>query len=662
MKPDSRSGNAARRYLVGIAAVIGIAVAVAWWQKPWADSAMVATVSLSTDENGIVFAREIRVLFSADDARDPPQYRLECDLSPWEGRLVRLEVSGSVRKRLTTDGSTGFVGCRAQVLTESGPKPLEFASWQRGSEIGLHTSPAGPHASHAGGDGDTRFAVASTGTLWHVLKAQLGDRVQVTLKPVFLLELPGRLEPVEPRSLNAPRWPLHRRGEDRGRPPDVFIYLIDALRADHVGCYGYERPTSPSMDSFADEAALYHNAQAPATWTRPSVATMLSGLSATVHGAMHTCDRLAEWPVLLPEILHDAGYVTRCISANMSVSADFGFDHGYDEFISLHLASGQWVNKMAARRLRAEDPSQPVFMFLHIMEPHGPYVPREETFRLFDRGFEGRCDGSTPALNALPYLYPDLSDDDVQHLIDLYDAQIFEADQAFSEFIEMLRELGRYDNSVIVLVSDHGEAFTEHDTRAHGFDLNQETMRVVLTIRFPHGDLAGVRVQQPVSLTDLLPTLLAEAGLKPELPYALPGRDLRHAAMLPDSETSRRIYCEVARLDDNAVDLVGVIDEDGFKRVIDVSVVAGAIATRRSTGLWNTLSDPREEVDLADEWPVRAAYGEQLIAQWLLDQKQWRDRLHQGPQPAPEIPESLKEQLRALGYLGAPIRGADRGR
>ncbi len=661
MKPESRSGNTARRYLLRIAAVIGAALAVAWWQKPWADSAMVATVSLSTDEDGIVFAREIRVLFSAN-GRDRPEYGLEYDVSAWRGRLIRLEVNGSVLNRLSTDGSTGLVGCTAQVLTESGPKPLEFASWQRGSEIGLHTSPAGPQASYAGGNGDRRFAVASTGTLWHVFRAEPGDRVQVTLKPVLLLELPGRLEPVEPRSLKAQTWPLHRRSEDGGRVPDVFIYLIDALRADHVGCCGYERPTSPAMDGFAAEATLYESAQTSATWTRPSVATMLSGLSATVHGAMHTCDRLGEWPVLLPEILHDAGYVTRCISANMSVSADFGFDQGYDEFISSHLASGQWVNEMAAKRLKTEDPSQPVFMFLHIMEPHGPYVPREESFRLFDRGFEGRCDGSTPALNALPYLYPDLSHEDVQHLIDLYDAQIFEADQAFSEFIEMLRELGRYDNSVIVLASDHGEAFTERDTRAHGFDLGQETMHVVLAIKFPHGDLAGVRVQRPVSLMDVVPTLLAETGLKPDLPYALAGRDLRYAAMLSDSESTPRIYCEVARLDDNAVDLVGVIDEDGFKRVIDLSAVPGAIATPRSTGLWNTLSDPREQDDLVDEWPVRAAHGEQLIAQWLLDQKQWRDKLHQGPQPAPEISERLKEQLRALGYLGAPLRGDDRAR
>ena len=652
MRAGSTRSTRLRRRLYGVAALLAIVAVVALWQKPWADAVMSATVSLSTDENGVVAVAGARSLLS-DDGDHRPLSQVEFDVGQWAGQLVRLEVDGNVTHRLGPAGSTGSVACAAELLDESGTKALEFAGWQRGSEINLHTGPAGPHALDAGPDGDTRFAAAATGTLWHVFRATPGARVRVLLKPVLPQDLSGRPSPFVPDNLPVASPPPRHPAQDKQRPPDVFIYLIDALRADHLGCYGYHRETSPFIDSFAAQCTLYENAHTAATWTLPSVATLLSGLHGTVHGAMHTCDRLADWPVLLPEMLHSAGYVTRCITANVSVTAETGFDQGYDEFIYLRLAWSSWINMMAGKRLRAEDPSQPVFMFLHIMDPHGPYIPKPENFALFDRGFEGRCDGSSNALNALSYLYPDLSDVDVQHLLDLYDAQVYEADRAFGDFIATLKKFDRYENSIILLLSDHGEAFAEHDTRAHGFDLNQETMHVMLLIRFPNGEHAGVRVTRPVSLVDVLPTLLAEVGLSPDLPYALPGANLRQAAMLPDSERRLPVYSEVARLDSNAVDLAAVIDEDGYKRVIDLSVAPRNQAARRSIGLWDTHSDPKERIDLTARLPVRAAYGEQLITRWLLAQRRWRDKVAPFPPPRVDLPPDLKDDMRALGYLGA---------
>lgn len=645
-------GRRLPRRVYGAAALLAIFAVGVLWQRPWAGSVMTATVSLSTDENGPVSVRRARSLFS-DKGDDRPLSRVELDVGECAGQLVRLEVDGNVTRRLEPTGSTGSVACAAELVDGSGARPLEFAGWYRGSEINLHTGPAGPHGLDAGRDGNSRFAIAATGTLWHVFRAAPGARVRVLLKPVLARELPGRPVPLAPGNLAVQSRHARQAARRKQRPPDVFIYLIDALRADHLGCYGYGRETSPFIDSFAAHCTLYENAQTGATWTRPSVATLLSGLHATVHGAMHTCDGLAEWPVLLPEMVHRAGYVTRCITANVSATAKCGFDQGYDEFIYLRFAPASWINMMVGKRLRAEDPAQPVFMYLHIMEPHGPYTPRPESFALFDRGFEGRCDGSSDGLNALSYLYPDLSEVDVEHLLDLYDAEVYEADQAFAEFIEILKRFGRYENSIVVLVSDHGEAFGEHDTRAHGFDLNQETMHVALLVKFANGECAGVRVERRVSLADVLPTLLAEVGLSLELPYPLPGGDLRQAAMVPGSKNRLPVYSEVARLDSNAVDLAAVIDEDGYKRVIDLSVVPRNIATRRSVGLWDTHSDPKEEVDLAGRLPVRAAYGEQLIARWLLTQRQWRDQVAPRPPPIVELPAELKEDMEALGYLGA---------
>ena len=237
---------------------------------------------------------------------------------------------------------------------------------------------------------------------------------------------------------------------------------------------------------------------------------------------------------------------------------------------------------MVRTRLAAEDPDTPIFMFVLTLEPHEPYAPRPESFRRFDRGFEGRYDGSAASMERIDVLRPDVSEADVAHLVDLYDAEIHDADQGFAEFVEALRDSGRYEDSLIVLLADHGEAFAEHDTFGHGWDLSRETMRVPLVVKFPRGRHAGVRVGERVSLVDIAPTVLGEADLEVDVGYELPGRDLSGAAGRRASGSSRRIYAEVSRWESNDLDLAAVIDEDGYKRVMDMSVLPRENATERS--------------------------------------------------------------------------------
>jgi hypothetical protein len=117
-------------------------------------------------------------------------------------------------------------------------------------------------------------------------------------------------------------------------------------------------------------------------------------------------------------------------------------------------------------------------------------------------------------------------------------------------------------------------------------------------------------------------------------------------------EASRRIYGEVSRWDSNDLDLVCVIDEDGYKRVVDVSVPPRETATKKSLGLWDTRTDPKEEEDLVAELPVRAAYDEILIARWMLEQREWREQSAVSPPPKVDIEDAVRQQLRALGYVG----------
>jgi len=651
VKGTGLRGGMRLRLGLGVGAAVGLAAALLWL-RPWADAVMRVKITVRTDGEGLVAIYGARKFFSSK-GRQLPEVRGEVSLANWAGQLARLDIEGEVGRRMPGSGATGYVACAAELLGPEGERPLEFISWQQGLEIGAHTRPLGPLACKVEDDREGSFAFARKGTLWHVLRVPERARLRVWLKPVLAESLTRVPEPYVAR--NRSERPTRLPARHPGRMPDVFIYVIDALRADHVGCYGYKRDTSPTIDAFSAEGVLFEEAYTASTWTRPSVATMLSGLYPTVHGVIHYSDGLAEWPVLLPEMLRQAGYHTRGFVANATLAAAFGLDQGYSEYV-FRQAPATWINRMVGDRLAAEDPKRPVFMYLHTVEPHGPYTPSADSFKRFDRGIKGRCDGSLEALDKLGVLHPDLSRADVEHLYDLYDAKVYEADQGFAGFLAALKAAGRYENSVIILTADHGEAFDEHDTLGHAWELSQEDMRVPLVIKFPQRRHAGVRVKERASLVDVTPTILSEVGLKPKLPYELPGRDLSLAALQPDSGPSRRIYAEVSRWDSNDLDLVAVIEEDGYKRVIDVSVPPRETATRKSLGLWDTRADPKEEHDLLKELPVRAAYGEQLIAGWLLEQRDWRKSLAASPPPKVEFDEVLRRQLQAMGYLkGRPL-------
>jgi arylsulfatase A-like enzyme len=233
-------------------------------------------------------------------------------------------------------------------------------------------------------------------------------------------------------------------------------------------------------------------------------------------------------------------------------------------------------------------------------------------------------------------------------MIDLYDGEIADVDAAFGGFLDLLRETHRYEDSLIILVADHGEAFGEHGTLGHGKTLCQEEMHVPLIVRFPRGEFGGVAVDQEVGLIDVYPTVLAAAGVAPSGPLPLAGVDLTRVASAPAAPRRRPLFAEVSMGTQNTRDLVGVIDENGCKRVVDMSVVPNP-ETRECTGLWDTRADPAEEADLLSALPARSAYCEQLIAYWLTAQV----ALHQpAAAVAPtEMSEELRKQLEALGYV-----------
>jgi len=325
--------------------------------------------------------------------------------------------------------------------------------------------------------------------------------------------------------------------------PNVLIYLIDTLRADHLGLYGYDRPTSPSLDAFAADAIVFDDAQAQSSWTKPVVASMMTGLLPQQHGVQRREDYVAPDARTLAGILQLAGYATYSVSTNSTVFSDFNFDIGFHEFVELGERStpeahqlSDVVNSRFFEWLDERPSGRPFFAFLHTTDPHEPYVPREPYRGAFASDVLDPTITKGPsarrALAADPTMDAERLRRDMSHL---YDAEIAFNDAQFGVLVERLKAAGLYDSSLIVVLSDHGEEFFEHGAWSHGLTLYQEVMHIPLLVKLPNQERAGERVAEIAQHVDLLPTVMQVAGL--DYAVAGPGVSLLD---LPDLETAER--------------------------------------------------------------------------------------------------------------------------
>ncbi len=303
------------------------------------------------------------------------------------------------------------------------------------------------------------------------------------------------------------------------KKPNVIVILIDTLRADHLSAYGYERSTSPNIDKFARDGALFKNAFSTASWTPPGTTSVLSGLYPTGHtnqppkrltDAQLTGIKIPQNIKLLPEVLKANGYQSAALTSNPWITKEFDFDRGFDVFYySKHLDAKGILDRSRKSVSRfMENPEKPFFLYLHLIDPHAPYTAHPEF------PFSGK-------LNVREYSETALAD------INAYDSEIAFTDAQLGSFFEFLKSKNLYDDTVIALVADHGEAFDEHGLTGHGFNLNVEEVHIPFIIKS-----AGLKGEyaDTVSQVDLMPTILDVVGL--EAPYPLAGISLRDSEKL----------------------------------------------------------------------------------------------------------------------------------
>jgi arylsulfatase A-like enzyme len=322
------------------------------------------------------------------------------------------------------------------------------------------------------------------------------------------------------------------------KPPNLLLYVVDTLRVDAVGSYAGQRARTPNFDAIAAAGIQFENAFSSSSWTRPSMASVLTGLHPPRHRAQKLFSVLSPDVPTLGERLQARGYATAFINANPSTGSFFGFDRGFDTMLELYerrelgrVKTMEMTTTSAQSTAEAKnwlsEASRPCFLTVLSIDPHAPYDPPAR----FDRPGAPR-DAHLRKLN-----FDDLSEADKIRSRELYQGEVSFNDDSFGDLMGHLHASGELQNTVVVFVADHGEEFWEYGRRAHAKSLVDNLIHVPLVIWLPENMRAGLpkRVQYPVELVDLMPTLLQL--MSAPVPEGLDGRFLFDPPSNPPAPT-----------------------------------------------------------------------------------------------------------------------------
>jgi len=454
------------------------------------------------------------------------------------------------------------------------------------------------------------------------------------------------LGPREPAVVVEARTEVPAHLRDR---PNVILVIADTLRADHLGSYGDPRGLTPNLDAMADEGTVWE-AFGQSSWTKPSVATILTSLYASTHGAMSK-------PSILPEVttvadaLQAEGYATSGFVSNVNLAPSFNFQQGFDEYtyyapdylfeaeesssklilyqilrpLYFKVMGSQWVELFYqdSRTVNADalpwlerHKDDRFFALLHYMDPHDPY---------FAHPYDGRGIARVENQNPDP--------EQAAEMLELYAGEIRYMDESFGDLIATLKEHDIYDNTLIVFTADHGEEFQEHGGWWHGTTLYEEQVAVPLIAKFPAGSLVPARPQGVGRLLDIAPTILAAAGTA--IPREWQGADL--ALPIPSHR-------------------VAFAEEDHEGNIITAARNARLKLIRANAGnprglpeleLFDLQRDPGEQENVAGDRPVEVEDLDREVVAITTGAAQ-EAVANDGEV---EMDDATRDRLRALGYI-----------
>ncbi len=451
---------------------------------------------------------------------------------------------------------------------------------------------------------------------------------------------------------------VSKAGPVPGRKKHIILVSMDATRPDHLGCYGYERHTSPTLDEVAADAALFQNAYSQASYTLASHMTMLTGEFPTTHHVFHMTDALGASIPTLAERLQARGLLTAAFTGGGLMDARYGYARGFDEFHDRIISQeardvvGPLWQSVSSWLERNKD--QEFFLFLHSYQVHNPYRAPAPLGTMFLDKDATRNRVSLEDFIGAGYVhkYAPLSEPERRNVIALYDGGIRYLDEyLLRPLVDDLKRLGLYDDTLLILTADHGEEFFDHLTWGHSNTLYNELLRVPLIVRFPGGRFRGERVARNARLADIVPTVLDELGLTRE------ARGLDGASLVPllEGKDKGERFC-LSYLPDNIFadpmpSKIALI-QGRYKIILNDKYPARAYTYFTPTPpemapieLYDLQADPLEKHNLVTS---RGDIARRMIAEL---QPYLESARGQGSGSKASMDKELEERLRALGYI-----------
>jgi arylsulfatase A-like enzyme len=437
------------------------------------------------------------------------------------------------------------------------------------------------------------------------------------------------------------------------RPGDILLITVDTLRPDHLGIYGYARPTSPNVDRIFEDAAIFERTYGTHASTPPSVVSILSGHLPQDHGVRGFYILIPHETMIIPDLLpaayQTAAFVSNAVVTDEAMGLASRFDH-FDDHVDTRAANTSNIERLAAPTtdaaldwlLTQRDPQRPAFVWVHYMDPHAPYTAPEDRPRSFSHDGEVWVDVEDVA----PVIQREVSAQRLERIdgltyVDAYDEEIAYTDAAIGRLLDGYAARYPLEEALVIFTADHGEALLQHAPHfLHGYDVLDSIVRVPLLIRGP--GVAPGRYGEIASGVDIAPTVLAFA--EGRVPPSLPGIDLRRER----GGEGRVVYTRAWTLDSHIAAAV----TDAGKWVIERPTVDGKAIEHKT---YDLKADPEEKHAL--KWrngPAGIALEHLLERDPKLDPEAWRKRAGRKPRAhhvSPRVNEEQKRKLRALGYL-----------
>lgn len=429
---------------------------------------------------------------------------------------------------------------------------------------------------------------------------------------------------------------------DLNQNSNLIIMLLDASNRNHLGTYGYERNTTPVIDGLGEQGVVFENAFCQSVYTISSTADLFTSTISLFHGVFNKGAKLSPDFATLPEVLRKNGFRTASFTASANSSSAFGFDHGFEEIHEL-------FRVRRGKALLAESFIQPVtewlkrkgkerfFLYLHFREPHLPLIAPEPFRTMFDPDYNGKMVGTFAVVNRINKGQLVAEPRDIDHLVALYDGNLAYVDYVAGQIVQKLKEMGLYENTAVLVLSDHGEALWEHGYQGHNVQVYDESIRIPAIFYFQCGDVpVRRRIDQIVRTIDMFPTILDLFGVDRRANPFSQGKSVLPYLFSEERDEDSMVLSHTGDYQDFS------LRTDRYKYIW---------SGEEKEALYDLRSDQKETRNVIQEHPVPAGYLRFQLKKIMLDQQEKRRESGIKATETPRLDAETRENLKALGYV-----------